>query len=136
MKNTKLFLIKINNIIINILQKLFTVININKTPFKNLYIFILIFVGIIATIILRLNLFVNILNNLPYELMIIIKLTSAIYNILSIFILIIKIKYYIETIKFYFINKDNNLDIISLILYNLFTLYLIFVNLVLFININ
>jgi hypothetical protein len=111
MKNTKILMLRFNNYIINIfnniLQKLFTVISINKSPFKGISFSILLLIGIITSLIIRLDYIINLLNQLPYELMFSIRLISALYNILLIFLSMVSIK---QSINFYFfyINLNNN----------------------------
>jgi len=125
---------KIINIILN---KLFTVIRINKSPFKNKIFSILLIIGIISSIILRLDFIVNLFNKIPSEIMFNIKIISALYSIILIFLLMINIKQCIEFIKIYFnnyfINKEYNLilDNSILYLYLLYILYIILLNIIL-----
>jgi hypothetical protein len=109
-ENNKIY---IKNIIINnivnffsiILHKLFIIISINKSPFKNVYFIIFLLIGVITSIIIRLDYLINILNQLPYELMISCKLISALYSIILLFLFIINFKYCLNLIKLYYYNN-------------------------------
>ena len=105
------------------INKIFIIININKLPKKNITLSLLILICIITTLIIRFDYILNLLNNLPYEIEISIRITSALYSILSIFILMISIKYLITLTKL-FINKDKY---IYNYVYYLYTFYFIFI---------
>jgi len=120
----------------NFINKLFTVITINRSPFKGGYFGILLLIGIITTLIVRLDYIINLLNNLPYELMISLRLSSALYSILSLFLLMIIFKHCKELIiKYYNSYKlENNikLDNWILIIYLIYFTYILVVNIILF----
>ena len=125
---------KIIKYFINLLNKIFTVISINKSPFKGISFGILLLFGIITSIIIRIDFLYKILDNIPYELMFSLRITSGLYSILLIFLLMVTFKYTIEFIKIYF-NNYNNLSKSLLFLYLLYILYVIFISLFL-INVN
>jgi hypothetical protein len=131
MKNIKLLKLNIIKIINNSINKLFIVFTINKSPFKNGYFGILLLIGIITSLIIRLDYIVNLLHNLPYELMVSLRLTSALYSILLLFLLVINIKQFKDFYKHYF--KLENKKISILILYNLKFSYFSIVSLIIFI---
>jgi hypothetical protein len=113
--------------------KVFTVISINKYPFKGLSFTILLLIGIITSIIIRLDYVFNLLNQLPYELMVSLRLTSGLYSILLIFLFIINIKHCFELIKLYYNNYiliNNKLDNSILILYMLYFSYILLVTII------
>jgi hypothetical protein len=124
-------------IINRFINKLFTVISINKSPFKNKIFSILLLIRIISSLILRLDFIINLFNKIPSEIMINIKLISALYSIILIFLLMINIKQCIEIIKIYFnnyfITNEYNikLDNSLLFLYLLYILYIILLNIIL-----
>jgi hypothetical protein len=122
------------NYLINLLNNLFTVISINKSPFKGLSFGILLLIGIITSIIIRLDYVVNLLTQLPYELMVSIRLISGLYSILLIFLSIINIKHCLELIKLYYNNyiliNNNKLDNSILILYMLYFSYILLVTII------
>jgi hypothetical protein len=111
MKNIKLIKLNIIKIINNSINKLFIVFTINKSPFKSGYFGILLIIGIITSLIIRLDYIINLLNNLPYELMVSLRITSALYSILLLFLLMINIKQFKDFYKYFFNleKKDNSI---------------------------
>jgi hypothetical protein len=121
----KLSILRFNNYIINIcnniLQILFTVVTLNKSPFKSISFTILLLIGIISSLIIRLDYIINLLNNLPYELMVSIRLTSALYTLLILFLFLLSIKQAINFYTYYInLNKNDKNKVI-------FTLYYIYI---------
>ena len=134
---TKLVFLLVRRFAINFLKKLLSVISINKSPIKSIRFSILIIILIITSIIIRIDYLFNILNKLPYEAELIIRICSCVYTIFSIFLLIIALKYSILLSRHYLNNKnmvDNvKLNNSSYYLYILYILYIIFANIVLYI---
>ena len=98
--------------------------------------FILSLLGIFSSIIIRFDYIFKILSELPYELMLSIRLASALYNILIIFLLIINIKYCIELIKLYYNNilkniKTRKVDKSIMIIYMLYFIFILIVTIIL-----
>jgi len=121
---------KVSEFVGNLFNKIYQIISINKYPFKGLSFTILLLIGIITSIIIRFDYIFNLLNGLPYELMVSLRLTSGLYNLLLIFLFIISIKLY------YYIGLENkNKFIFSL--YYIFILYLfLIVLLISYVNYN
>jgi len=119
---------KIINIILN---KLFTVFTINKSPFKNNYFNILLIIGIITSLIIRLDYIYNLLNNLPYELNVSLRLSSGLYSIIILFLLMINIKQFKDFYKYFYNLEDKKISI--LILYNIYFIYFSLVSLIILI---
>jgi len=115
----------------NFINKLFTVFTINKSPFKGSYFNILLIIGIITSLIIRLDYIYNLLQILPYELNVSIRLSSALYSILILFLLMINIKQFKDFYK-YFINLEIK-KISILILYNIYFIYISIVSLIILI---
>jgi hypothetical protein len=124
------------NYLINLLNKIFTVVSLNKSPFKGISFSILFLIGIITSLIIRLDYVVNLLNDLPYEIVISIRLISGLYSLLLIFLSIINIKHCLELIKLYynnyiFKNNKNKLDNSMLYIYLLYFSYILLVTILL-----
>ena len=115
----------ITNFISYLINKIFTVVSINKSPFKGLYFTILLLIGIITSIIIRLDYLFNLVIQLPYELMVSLRITSGLYSILLLFLLIINIKHCFGLIKYYF---NNNIDKSIIVIYMLYFTYILFVS--------
>jgi hypothetical protein len=126
---------KVSEFLGNLFNKIYQIISINKYPFKGLSFTILLLIGIITSIIIRFDYIFNLLNGLPYELMVSLRLTSGLYNLLLIFLFIISIKQSINFYYYYIGLENKNKFIFSL--YYIFILYLfLIVLLISYVNYN
>lgn len=125
---------KVSEFVGNLFNKIYQIISINKYPFKGLSFTILLLIGIITSIIIRFDYIFNLLNGLPYELMVSLRLTSGLYNLLLIFLFIISIK---QAINFYYYIGLENKNKFIFSLYYIFILYLfLIVLLISYVNYN
>lgn len=135
-------LAQLKNFLSELITKIFIVLSINKSPFGVLNkkwlinYFILSLLGIFSSIIIRLDYIVNILDELPYELMFSLRIISGLYSIFLIFLLIINIKYCIELIKLYYNNilkniKTRKVDKSIMIIYMLYFIFILIVTIIL-----
>jgi hypothetical protein len=118
-----------------IINKFLVIININKFPFKGVKLSILILILVITSLIIRLDYIFNILKNISYEVEFIIRICSALYNIFSLFVLILGFKYFILLSKYYFKRKSYKIKIenSNYYLYLLYFVYMLFANVILYI---
>ena len=113
----------------NLLNKVFIIININKLPNgeANILLIIFILISIIATILIRFDTFLNILNNLPYKLEVSIRIISALYSIFSILLIMIAFKHLIALTKLYLKKGEGGGSHIGNSIYLSYTLYFTFI---------
>lgn len=124
---------KLLNLISKFLDKIFIIIKMNSSYIKNNTLTFIILISLVATILIRLDLIIPIINKfLPYEFELSLRLTSVLYSVLSVFISIISIKSFSTlTIRKY--NYKNDIDYKTFSLYTLYFIYILLVNSILYI---
>jgi NADH-ubiquinone oxidoreductase chain 3 len=126
----------INESIVKILNIIYKAFSINPSPFKFktlkgiLSYFFILSSGLLGSFAMRLNYYYSFLEFLPPELDISIRILSALFSVFSIFIFIIMS---VNTVRFYKNVLSNPMDRNITIIYTIYYIYILLVNLILFI---
>jgi hypothetical protein len=116
------------------LNRIYLLFVINKSPFKfygiNVFYYLFILsIGLISSLIVRLDFIYGYLKYFPYELILSLRLTSSLFTIFSIFLFMICI---INSIRFYNKVLISKINYNLVFLYSLYFIYISFINFILF----
>lgn len=129
------FLKKISTLISQLIDKILIIIKINSSFInkKNNILTYIILITLVTTIFIRLDFIIPIINSfLPYEIELCLRLTSALYSVLSTFISIVSIKSFFSLTVGKYKNKIQ-IENKTYYLYTLYFLYILLVNSILYI---